>query len=56
MVQLPEQRPEPKEQTLLRDDFIEYILKKTKDETEFRVHEGQWGTIIGFDKDKQEAG
>lgn len=47
---LPERDEIPTEQlTLCQDEFIEWVLKNTKEETEFRVHQSKLYTLVGID-------
>lgn len=36
--------------TLCRDDFIEWILKSTNDDSEFRVYKTKTYIMVGIDK------
>lgn len=43
------QKPTPEKQTLLRDDFIEFILRHTSDATEFRLYIRPEYMLVGID-------
>ncbi len=40
------------QQTLCQDDFIEWVLQNTNEETEFRVHQTKHYTVVGIDVDE----
>ncbi|KKN75182.1 hypothetical protein LCGC14_0383410 [marine sediment metagenome] len=39
----------PKKITLSQDDFIEWILTNTKEESEFRIYRNKNHTLVGID-------
>ncbi len=42
--------PEMEELTLCRDDFIEWVLKSTNEDSEFRVYKSKNSILVGIDK------
>ena len=41
--------------TLAQDEFIEWVLQNTKEDTEFRVYQTKHYTMVGIDIEEEEA-
>ncbi len=41
----------PQKQTLCRDDFIEWVLRSTNEDSEFRVYYSPHYIMVGIDKE-----
>jgi len=46
----PVKHVEVGELVLCRDDFIEWVLKSTNEDSEFRVHYSKYYILVGIDK------